>query len=110
MFGFSSPTNIVSVHEAFEHLGNEGHILLDVRRADEVRAAGITGALHIPLDRLEAEIQRLSPYTSIHIICRSGSRSGVAVNMLQAQGITHASNVSGGILAWQDAGFPVTRT
>ena len=104
MFGFSSPTNIVSVQEAFEHLGNEGHTLLDVRQADEVRAAGIAGALHIPLDRLEAEIQRLSPYKSIHVICRSGSRSGVAVNILKARGIDCSSNVSGGILAWQDAG------
>lgn len=109
MFGFSFGPQSVTVTEAYERLGTDGHVLLDVRTRDEVRAEGIAGALNISLDRLEAEAARLSEYTSIHVICRSGGRSAMATNLLHGMGMTHALNVNGGLLAWQQAGLPVKR-
>ena len=109
MFGFSFGPQSVSVTEAYERLGTEGHVLLDVRTRDEVRMEGIAGALHIPLDRLETEAARLRGYDSIHVICRSGGRSSLAANLLQGMGMPQAMSVSGGILAWQKAGLPISR-
>ena len=106
MFGFSFGPKSVSVTDAYEKLGTDGHCLLDVRTRSEVREVGVPGALNIPLDRLEAEAHRLSAYTSIHVMCRSGGRSSMATNLLHGLGMTHAENVSGGILAWQAANLP----
>jgi adenylyltransferase/sulfurtransferase len=34
--------------------------------------------------------------------CRSGARSGKAVEFLRQAGFTKASNLAGGVLAWSD--------
>ena len=106
MFGFSFGPKNVTVQDAYERLGTEGHCLLDVRTHDEVREQSILGALNIPLDRLESQAHRLTEYTSIHVMCRSGGRSAMATNLLHGIGMTHAMNVSGGIMAWDAAGLP----
>ncbi len=108
MFGFSLGPQSIPVTEAYERLGAEGHVLLDVRTREEVRAEGIAGALNIPLDRLETEAPRLTQYGSIHVICRSGGRSSMATDLLHGLGLKQATNVTGGIIAWQKAGLPVT--
>lgn len=108
MFGFSLGPKNITVTEARERLGTEGHVLLDVRTKEEVREMSVPGALNIPLDRLEAQAGQLSGYSSIHVMCRSGGRSAVAANMLHGLGMTQVLNVSGGIIAWQNAGLPTT--
>lgn len=108
MFGFSFGPKSISVTEAHEQLGKDGHCLLDVRTKEEVREVAVPGALNIPLDRLAADASRLSGYTTIHVMCRSGGRSAMATSRLHSLGITQAANVTGGILAWQAAGLPTT--
>ena len=49
------------------------------------------------------EIRRDVP---IVVICRSGSRSQAAADLLLAHGFSEVSNVQGGMLAWQRAGYP----
>ncbi len=110
MADFSSGPQSVSATDAYERLGTEGHVLLDVRTRDEVREEGIAGALNIPLDRLENEAIRLTQYGSIHVICRSGGRSSMATDLLHGLGLTQATNISGGIIAWQKAGLPIVRS
>ena len=107
MFGFSLGPKNISVEEAYKKLGTEGHVLLDVRTKDEVRAESVPGALNIPLDSLEARVGELKTYASISVMCRSGGRSAVAANILHGLGITNVMNVSGGILAWEKAGLPI---
>ncbi|MHB0865335.1 MAG: rhodanese-like domain-containing protein [Minisyncoccota bacterium] len=106
MFGFSLGPKNTTVTEVHERLGTDGHVLLDVRTKEEVREISVPGALNIPLDRLEAQASQLAGYTSIDVMCRSGGRSAMAANMLHGLGLTHAMNVSGGIIAWQNAGLP----
>lgn len=107
MFGFSTSTSI-DVKEAYEAIGKYGHILIDVRSQDEVKMLGIKGAVNIPLEQLEQAIEQLSQYDSIHVVCRSGGRSSMATQMLNAAGIKQAKNVSGGLIAWERAGLPTT--
>lgn len=106
MFNSSAGPETITVLEAYELLGVEGHVLLDVRTEEEVREVSIPGALNIPLDGLELHSTDLSAHESIHVICRSGGRSSVASALLYNLGITQVKNVSGGILTWQKAGLP----
>ena len=108
MFGFSFGPKNITVHDAHATLGTEGHVLIDVRSREEVRDIGVPGAVNIPLDQLEAQAPRLAGYTSIHVMCRSGGRSAMAANLLHGLGMTQVMNVSGGIIAWENAGLPTT--
>lgn len=105
MFGFSSSSS-VDVQQAYDSLGANGHVLIDVRTPGEVQEQGIAGAVNVPLDRLEQAAPKLAGYSSVHVICRSGSRSAMATQMLHSLGITQAKNVSGGMIAWAQAGLP----
>lgn len=102
-------TKTVSVTDAYKKLNTTGHILLDVRQKGEVHAVGVKEALNIPLDQLESNLVQLKDFSSIHVICRSGSRSDIATQILYGNGLTQTANVVGGMIAWEQAGLPVIR-
>ncbi len=83
-----------------------GSILIDVREQHEWDAGHAPDALHFPLQRLHTMHTELSAGTRYLAICRSGSRSRVAAELLLRLGYT-AVNVRGGMLAWEEAGYPV---
>lgn len=81
-------------------------LVLDVREPDEFAAGHAPGAVHIPLGDLPARLADLPETpddTPLPIICRSGGRSGRAVQWLEAQG-QDIVNVDGGMKAWSAAG------
>jgi hydroxyacylglutathione hydrolase len=39
--------------------------------------------------------------------CQSGGRSSIAISALMAAGFKNLYNLSGGIIAWKEAGNPV---
>jgi rhodanese-related sulfurtransferase len=87
-------------------------ILLDVRTVEEFTGPGghLAGALLIPVQELEArrgELEQL-PGKTIVAYCRTGRRSGRAVEMLRRRGF-HARNMSGGIVQWSAERRPVVR-
>jgi rhodanese-related sulfurtransferase len=98
----SDPVPTATVTEAHERPA--GALLLDVREDDEWREGHPPGAHHLPLGRLRPEV--LPPGRPVYCICRSGNRSGRAVEALTAAGID-ARNVTGGMQAWVAAGLPV---
>lgn len=83
---------------------NEDFMFIDVREPHEHESTSIPGARLIPLatvpDHL-AEFQEAGKEIVIH--CRSGARSGQAQAYLLDNGCENVINVSGGILAWNDA-------
>ncbi len=83
-------------------------ILVDVREPYEFNAAHIAGAKSIPLGELSEHIENLPKNKEIIVICATGSRSASATKMLARAGYK-AFNVSGGMFAWQRAGFPVKK-
>lgn len=82
--------------------------LLDVREPSEFREARIEGAQLIPLGQLQSKLAELPHDREIVVVCRTGSRSGMAVGLLQRAGL-NAFNLEGGLVAWARAGLPVRR-
>ncbi len=76
--------------------------LIDVREPRELTIAAIPGARLIPLGAFEEALPTLDPEREIVVICRSGARSGTAVQALRSLGFKRARNLLGGILAWSD--------
>ncbi len=74
----------------------------DVREEHEYEEDNL-GAILIPLAELPDHVSELEDLKDAEIIihCRSGARSGKAVNYLESLGFTHARNVVGGILAFR---------
>lgn len=84
--------------------------LLDVRRPDEYANGHLEGA-HL-LDWLDSATFRkeaigLDKHKTIYVYCRSGRRSNEAANYLAGKGYK-VVDMDGGILAWENAGLPVT--
>nr|WP_298816452.1 molybdopterin-synthase adenylyltransferase MoeB [uncultured Chloroflexus sp.] len=77
--------------------------LLDVRNPYEVAIASIpnTDKL-IPIDQLPERINELDSAREIVVYCRSGARSGRAVELLKSVGFRKVKNLVGGILRWAD--------
>jgi rhodanese-related sulfurtransferase len=73
---------------------------IDVREVDEVQAGHIPGAMHIPLGLLEFRLHELNKNEKYIMVCRSGARSGRATQLLEDNGFD-ASNMAGGMLAWE---------
>lgn len=72
-------------------------IWIDVRTTDEFNAGHIKGAAHIPYEEIAARIGEITSdkEAKIHLYCRSGNRSGIAQQTLQAMGFTNTVNEGG---------------
>ncbi len=100
----------VDVKQA-QSMSKQGALLLDVRQPEEYSALHAPEAKLIPLGELGARLQEIASYKDkpIVVMCRSGRRSAQAVALLHDAGFTQASNVKGGIVAWESDGLEVVR-
>jgi hydroxyacylglutathione hydrolase len=76
-------------------------LILDVRGASEVAAGRIEGSVHIPLGDLPGWAIDLPRDRAIVVHCASGSRSAVAVTLLQRAGFSNVANLEGGYTAYR---------
>ena len=85
-------------------------LLLDVRKADEYAAGHLDGALNMDwlnTQRFKEQAATLDTNKTLYLYCRSGRRSAAAAKYLTDLGFK-TIDLQGGILAWQQAGFPTT--
>jgi sulfur-carrier protein adenylyltransferase/sulfurtransferase len=76
--------------------------LIDVREPHEYQIANLGGEL-IPLGQVEAQADKIARDKQVVVHCRSGARSGSAIQFLEQKlGLTNLYNLKGGILAWSD--------
>ena len=80
---------------------NDGHVVVDVRRADEYASGHIPGAILIPNESIGTEQPDQLPDKDqiILIYCRSGNRSKQAAQKLADMGYTNICEF-GGINTW----------
>ena len=99
----------VTVQEAAEMSGNDvGALIIDVREPNEYAQIRARGAVLLPLGRLSGRMQDLPRDRELLLMCRTGGRSHNATRYLAANGFENVTNVSGGIVAWYQAGLPTT--
>jgi phage shock protein E len=77
-------------------------LLIDVRTPEEFQQGSLPRALNLPLDTVETQISSVAPdkKTPLYLYCRSGRRSGIAVEKLAQMGYTTLCNLGG----FQEAG------
>ncbi|MBN9590246.1 MAG: MBL fold metallo-hydrolase [Alphaproteobacteria bacterium 64-11] len=86
-------------------------ILLDVREKDAFDAGHIPGAQHLPRGQLELRVNKdlPDPTRRILVACEFGRISTLAAATLHDLGFTRVAALDGGMQAWREAGYPVTR-
>ena len=92
--------------EEARDLAASGAYLLDVREDDEWKAGHATGAAHIAMGLVMDRIGEVPSGRTVICICRAGGRSGAVATTLAGLDLD-ARNLTGGMLAWEAAGFPV---
>lgn len=85
---------------AAQLLRGDGLVLVDVREPHELEISHLPGARLIPLGELPTRLGELDKGVEIVLFCRTGSRSGRAMEILRAAGYTQARHLAGGINAW----------
>lgn len=78
-------------------LGGEDVYWIDVRSASEYADGHVAGAVNIPHTEIAARIGEVTADkdATLYLYCRSGRRSGVALNALREAGYDGAVNVGG---------------
>ena len=87
---------------AKSYLKDDNYRFLDVRTESEFLSGHIENSIHIPLQELPSRLDEIEQLKQKDIIvyCRSGARSGKAINILIKNNFK-VQNLSGGILDWE---------
>jgi hydroxyacylglutathione hydrolase len=93
---------------AAELSGPTPPLVLDVRTRQEWNGKHIAGSLNSPLGNLGGSMRELPRGRRIVVHCQSGYRSSIAASLLEGQGLAPLADLTGGIMAWEQARNPVT--
>lgn len=74
-------------------------VVLDVRTPGEYEASHLAGAMHLPVDDLRFELDRLPKDRRIVVHCKSGFRAHLAVRILKERGFADIANLTGGYMS-----------
>ncbi len=87
----------------------EGARIIDTREMSEFTGelGHIPGAELVPMGTIEHACKDWDKLAPLVLVCRSGSRSGRATQMLKRMGFIEVVNVKGGMVAYCRAGLPV---
>lgn len=108
--GFQNQTYEVKPAQAIAPLlEKEEVIMIDVRGDSEWKEEHIPGAKRCFLAHLPERLAEFTGDCTLVFQCRSGGRSAIAASLATAAGVTGVVNLSGGIHAWEKAGFPVVK-
>ncbi|HEX9028340.1 MAG TPA: molybdopterin-synthase adenylyltransferase MoeB [Anaerolineales bacterium] len=91
----------ISAAELDARMKQGNHLrLIDVREPHEVEISRINGEELIPLGQLASRLSELNSADEMVVFCKSGTRSGRALELLVSAGFKKVKNLRGGINAW----------
>ncbi len=97
-----------TVDELVRHLAARPVQVVDVREPEEWTTGCIPHGILIPMGDVWARHQELDPALPVVTVCHSGVRSLFSAEELIAAGFSDVRSLSGGMVAWVEAGNPVT--
>lgn len=104
MAGFKN----IAVAELDKLLQTGGVRLVDVRTDAEIAQGKIPQGEPLPLHLIPMRLAEMDKNATTVFYCRSGGRSAQAAAFVAANGFADVYNLQGGIIAWANAGMPVS--
>ena len=88
--------------DEFKLLIQKGGLLIDVRTPEEVADGSIDGNTNINVNSpsFKSEIEKLNKNIPVLIYCKSGGRSGKAMEIMKEMGFKEVYNLNGGYSNW----------
>ncbi len=105
----------VTPQEAFtliqDNKNNPEFVILDVRTPEEFAEGYIENAILIDYysESFRNELNQLDKTKMYLIYCRSGNRSGKALDIMEELNFREVYNMTGGIIEWQAEELPTTK-
>jgi rhodanese-related sulfurtransferase len=105
----------ITPQEAFtliqNNQNNPDFVIIDVRTLEEFAEGYIENAINIDFrsEAFQDTLNDLDKDKKYLIYCRSGGRSGNALNIMAELNFREVYNISGGIIAWNAEGLPTTK-
>jgi rhodanese-related sulfurtransferase len=97
----------VDVDTVYEIQNDPGVYMLDVREQDEYDDYHIPGINLIPMSTIQNRLDEIPTDKEVIVTCRTGNRSSQVTDFLRQSGFDNVHNMPGGIVAWEEAGYPV---
>ena len=109
--GALGSSKVLDPGQATRLINRENAVVIDVRAQGDFDQGHVIDAVHISMDDLSDRVNTLEKYKDrpLLVYCRAGNTSSRAVSILRKAGFQRVYHLKGGILAWQNASFPVTR-
>ena len=97
--------------EAVQYMNRDKAVVVDVCSAEEFAQGHIKGAIHVPLDQLESNLEKAvkNKATPVIMVCAAGARSKRAQAVAQKLGYEKVHSLNGGLTAWKEANLPVAK-
>ena len=96
--------DVIMMEEFQSSILDNNTIILDVRTEEEFFGplGHIENAILIPIQELQSRLDELNQFKNetIYVVCRSGQRSNVGKDILNANNF-RAVNVDGGMISWR---------
>ena len=94
-----------------ENRNNPDFIILDVRTPEEYSDGHIENALNLDVksESFTEQAVKLDKGKTYLLHCRSGSRSEMAVKIMEKSGFTDIYEIGGGFEEWKNEGLPVAK-
>jgi rhodanese-related sulfurtransferase len=113
-----TPTQIIeniTPQEAFtliqNNQNNPDFVILDVRTPQELADGHIENVINIDFysETFRDMLNNLDKNKTYLIYCRSGARSGTALDIMAELNFREVYNISDGIVRWQSEGLPIVK-
>jgi len=105
----------VNLEEAFalmeDNRSNQNFVIIDVRTPEEYANGHIEKAINLDFysETFKDELDKLDRDKVYLIYCRSGNRSGQALNIMAELGFSEVYNMLGGMARWEEVGLPTVK-
>jgi rhodanese-related sulfurtransferase len=88
-----------------------GSILIDVRTPAEYAQGHLANAklIDVRSSDFKSQVNKLDKSKPVFVYCKAGSRSSSAADILSDLGFKEIYDLSGGIMAWQQANKPIEK-
>lgn len=100
----------VSVHELTRMLNADQAMLLDVRERKEFEGGHVTGAIHVPHQKVATSVAQLEKYRDKTIVVadKMGQHAGTVGKLLRKQGF-EVRRLAGGMAEWSSQNLPLVK-